>query len=183
LQSIPICADAYNLLAEAAYEPADALRYYEQGLAAAQRTLGPEFEDSIGHFWGLHATRPYMRAREGCAQMLDQLGRTDEAIAHAWEMLRLNPNDNQGIRYSLLAWLLKLNADEQAGKLLKQYDERTAHWSYAKVLLAFRLSASPRGGTGIGDSDEVESPCSGAFAVRRGVPAGPILLAGQSRGG
>jgi tetratricopeptide (TPR) repeat protein len=134
------CADAYNLLAEAAYEPADVLRYYEQGLRAAQRTLGSEFEESIGHFWGIHATRPYMRAREGCAQILDYLGRTDEAIAHAWEMLRLNPNDNQGIRYSLLAWLLKIHADEQAGKLLKQYDEHTANWSYAKVLLAYRLS-------------------------------------------
>ena len=77
IQVDPACADAYNLLAEAAYEPADSLHFYELALAAAQRALGSEFDQSIGHFWGLHATRPYMRAREGCAHMLDHLARTE----------------------------------------------------------------------------------------------------------
>jgi tetratricopeptide (TPR) repeat protein len=157
----PDCADAYNLLAEASYEPADALRFNEQALAAAERTLGSDFDQHVGHFWGVQATRPYMRARAGCAQLLDLLGRTDEAIAHVKEMLRLNPNDNQGIRYSLLAWLLKSNADAEAGKLLKQYDEKTAHWSYAKVLLAFRLS---------GKSTAAERELATAIKANRFVP-------------
>jgi len=29
-------------------------------------------------------------------------------------MLRLNPNDNQGIRYLLVDWLLQLGRDEEA---------------------------------------------------------------------
>jgi len=75
--------------------------------------------------------------------------------------LRLNPNDNQGIRYSLLAWLLKLSAEEQAGKLLKQYDEQTAHWSYANVLLAYRLS---------GKSAPAERELAAAMKSNRYVP-------------
>src|SRR5262249_29892832 len=62
----PDCADAYVLLAENAQSRKEALRLYEQGVAAGERALGPEaFEQEAGHFWGLLQTRPYMRARLG----------------------------------------------------------------------------------------------------------------------
>src|SRR5262249_6150005 len=57
----------------------------------------------------------------------------------------LNPNDNQGVRYTLAAWLLNLDRDEDLAQLLQQYEEDSATWLYTKALLAFRQE---------GDSDE-----------------------------
>ena len=60
----PDCADAYVLLAENARSRKQALRLYEQGMAAGERSLGPAvFREEAGHFWGLLETRPYLRAR------------------------------------------------------------------------------------------------------------------------
>jgi tetratricopeptide repeat protein len=44
---------------------------------------------------------PYMRARLGLAHSLWTAGRRDEAVQHLQDMLRLNPGDNQGVRYTL----------------------------------------------------------------------------------
>lgn len=141
LQVCPDCADAYVILAEQAGTLEAELENYANAIAAAERALGPEaFEESVGHFWGVSSTRPYMRARFGLAQSLEQLGRVDEAVGHYQEMLRLNPNDNQGIRYLLMPTLLQLGRDAEAARLLKQYDEASANWAYARALLAFRLS-------------------------------------------
>jgi tetratricopeptide (TPR) repeat protein len=106
LEVSPDCADAYVLLAEYASTPAEQLELYEQGVAAGERALGDDgFQEYEGHFWGFLPTRPYMRAREGLANCLWEAGRREEAAEHCREMLRLNLNDNQGIRYRLAAML------------------------------------------------------------------------------
>jgi hypothetical protein len=72
----PDCADAYVLLAEHATSRKDALRLYEQRVAAGERALGAEaFGRDVGHFWGLLETRPYMRAGLGLAHDLWTAGR------------------------------------------------------------------------------------------------------------
>src|SRR5579871_3386983 len=136
----PDCADAYVLLAEHAPTRKQALHLYEQGVAAGERALGPDlFREEAGHFWGLLGTRPYMRARLGLAHALWTTGRREEAVPHLLEMLRLNPNDNQGIRYTLAGFLFFLERDEDLAHLLEQYpDEGSAAWAYHKALLAFR---------------------------------------------
>ncbi|MCL4394610.1 MAG: hypothetical protein M1482_07380 [Chloroflexi bacterium] len=137
------CADAYVLLAE---EEADtiqrALEYYQQGVIAGERALGKNFfEESAGHFWGILETRPYMRARQGLAQTLWRLNRKEEARDHFRELLRLNPNDNQGIRDLLIELLLEMDREDEARELLKQYpDDWTAVWLYSRALLEFRRS-------------------------------------------
>jgi len=136
----PDCADAYVLLAEHAPNRKEALALYEQGVAAGERALGPEvFERDAGHFWGLLETRPYMRARLGLALQLWTAGRRDEAVTHLQDMLRLNPNDNQGVRYTLASLLLAQDRDDDLGRLLEQYpDEGSAAWAYTRALLEFR---------------------------------------------
>jgi tetratricopeptide (TPR) repeat protein len=137
----PNCADAYVLLAE---EEADtlnrALEYYQQGVQAGERALGQEyFEENAGHFWGLLETRPYMRAREGLANVLWRLNRKDEALAQYRDMLRLNPGDNQGVRYLALDLLLQMERYDEVQALLAEYpDEWSAVWSYTRALLEFR---------------------------------------------
>jgi tetratricopeptide (TPR) repeat protein len=140
LEVSPDCADAYVLLAEYASTPAEELELYEQGVAAGERALGPEgFQEFEGHFWGYLPTRPYMRAREGLANCLWEAGRREEAADHCREMLRLNPNDNQGIRYRLAAMLLDLEMHDELEQLLKEYEnDSSPEWAYTRALLAFR---------------------------------------------
>jgi tetratricopeptide (TPR) repeat protein len=140
LEISPDCADAYVLLAETMRDPQEARRLYEQGLQAGQRAVGSEiFEEGAGHFWGILETRPYMRARLGLAEVLWYLDEREEAIGHLQDMLRLNPSDNQGVRYLLANWLLATSRDAELEKLLSQYpDEWSAAWAYTKVLHTFR---------------------------------------------
>jgi hypothetical protein len=128
----PDCADAYVLLAEHATSRKEALRLYEQGVAAGERALGAEaFERDVGHFWGLLETRPYMRARLGLAHALWTAACREEAVRHLQDMLRLNPGDNQGVRYTLAGFLLSLDRDDDLGRLLQQYpDEGSAAWAW-----------------------------------------------------
>jgi len=139
LENSADCADAYVLLAEQSKRRNEALELFAKGVAAGERALGPEaFQENVGHFWGLIETRPYMRAREGLASRLWAAGRRQEAIGHLEDMLRLNPNDNQGVRYTLAGWLLAEGSYEQLIQLLKRYDEDSASWAYTKALMAFR---------------------------------------------
>ena len=134
------CADAYVLLAEAAQDPNEIRSLYEQGVQAGERALGPEiFAEAVGHFWGMVETRPYMRARRGLAEVLWALGERQAAISHLQDLLRLNPGDNQGVRYPLAIWLLTEGNIPAAERLLGQYpDEITASWAYTRALVVFR---------------------------------------------
>ena len=134
------CADAYVLLAEAARDPHEIRNLYEQGVQAGERALGPEvFGEAAGHFWGMVETRPYMRARRGLAEVLWAMGERQAAIGHLQELLRLNPGDNQGVRYPLAIWLLSEGDLAAVERLLDQYpDEITASWAYTRALVLFR---------------------------------------------
>lgn len=141
LEVSPHCADAYVLLAEEeARSGEEVLEYYQQGVEAGELALGKEgFEEYAGHFWGFLETRPYMRARAGLAAALWRLGRHQEAIGHYQAMLKLNPNDNQGIRYVLAGHLLARDDIKALKKLIRQYeDDGAAAWLYTQALLAFR---------------------------------------------
>jgi tetratricopeptide (TPR) repeat protein len=139
LEISPDCADAYVILAEHAKGAREALEHYQQGVAAGERALGPEgFREAVGHFWGILETRPYMRAREGLAHALRSAGRSDQAIDHLREMLRLNPNDNQGLRYSLVSWLLTLERDDEVETFLEQHEGAAWNAGFTRALIAFR---------------------------------------------
>lgn len=141
----PLCADAYVLLAE---EQADtrkrALDLYKMGLKAGEEALGEEFfTENEGFFWGMLETRPYMRAREGVANILWDMGKFSEAIAHYQEMLKLNPNDNQGVRISLLNILLHLDRGDAVDELLADYEDSwTSEWRYTMALRTFILEGN-----------------------------------------
>lgn len=163
LRICPDCADAHVLLAEHAATRKQALAHYERGVAAGERALGADaFRDGVGHFWGILETRPYMRARLGLAQSHWTAARRDEAVQHLQEMLRLNPGDNQGVRYTLAGFLLFLDRDDDLNRLLGHYpDEASAAWQYTKALLAFRRHR---------DTDESRRLLKQAMKTNRHVP-------------
>jgi tetratricopeptide (TPR) repeat protein len=142
LSIFPDCADAYNLLAEdEAKSLEEAARYYENGVEAGRRALGEEiFKEAKGHFWGYLETRPYMRARAGLMQCLWATGQHDAAVDHAKELLKLNPSDNQGIRYILITYLTELKKFDELERFMNRRDYRddgAAEWLYTRVLLSF----------------------------------------------
>ena len=136
-----LCADAHVLLAqEEAGTLKQAVERYQQGVQAGEHALGEEyFRENEGHFWGLLETRPYMRACQGLAETLWRLKKYDQAIEHYRELLQLNPEDNQGNRYALLAVLMQIERYEEALALLKQFDEEwSAVWLYSRALLEYQ---------------------------------------------
>jgi tetratricopeptide (TPR) repeat protein len=138
----PDCADAYTMQAELAPTPTAARDLYLAAVAAAERALGPEiFTTHAGHFWGVTETRPYMRARAGLAQVLWLLGERPAAIAHYQALIRLNPHDNQGLRYDLARWLMLTNDIAGFSAIMDQYDDAGADWLYTKALWLFRTKA------------------------------------------
>ena len=158
------CADAYVLLAEeTAKDPKEAKGLYEKGVQAGERALGEEsFEEDAGHFWSVLETRPYMRARQGLALALWELGERSEAIEHYQQMLHLNPNDNQGIRYLLASALLEEGLDDDLGELLESYgDDAGASWVYARALWSFRTG---------GDGEEARAALEEAISFNPFVP-------------
>lgn len=172
LELSPDCADAYVLLAEeTAKTPQQARELYQQGVAAAERALGPEiFEEGVGHFWGIVETRPYMRAREGLAHVLWLTGEHRTAIDHLKAMLHLNPGDNQGLRYVLAQWLLQAGTDEEMDTLLEQYpDDAAATWAYTRALWLFKQQ---------GATEAANAALADALSTNQFVPA---YLLGRKR--
>jgi tetratricopeptide (TPR) repeat protein len=143
LEVSPDCAEAYNLLAESETDPRRRLKLFEQGVTAGERAIGTaNFEEWKEMFWGVVETRPYMRALQGVAVLSWLLGDRARAIDIYRRMLALNPNDNQGVRYSLSNCLLEENtpqAREELSELFKQYpDDSLANWTYSRALLHFQ---------------------------------------------
>lgn len=163
----PLRADALVVLAREEKHPAAALTLLREAVAAGEKALGPKtFAEDAGHFWGLIETRPSMRARHMLALALREAGEDEEAVAHFRDMLRLNPNDNQGIRDMLMDALLELGEDAEAEALLKRYaKDRSAAWAWSRTLLAFRRH---------GDGAKARKALAAALRTNPHVP--PYLL-------
>lgn len=123
-------------------EPEAELELLHKMLAFAERELDSElFEDARGHFWHVSETRPYMLIRDHIAENLLVLGRLEEAAEEWQAMLALNPNDNQGIRYSLLCCLLALGKLAEVRGLFEAYDECSFNTTFAWGKVLERLIA------------------------------------------
>lgn len=101
----------------------------------AKRLGNKAFKELVPHFWGFHETRPYMRARQELAATLHGAGRLDEAVQEWVEMLALNENDNQGVRYELLPTLLEQGRLDEARALMERFQDE-GEWS---VVFAWSL--------------------------------------------
>lgn len=136
------CADAYNLLAEETSESAgQELDLYTKAAEAGARALGNRLKEWDGELWPHLEARPYMRAKTGIAHALWETGRRDEAEAAYHELLRLNKNDNQGIRYTLLAFYAEKSELAKIDALISGWghNDAAAEWVYTKALTTFAL--------------------------------------------
>lgn len=118
-------ADAWGHLGNRRFEEghvAEALGHYERAQAAAEaRTIGDPAHYPRP-FWLDVDSRPFMRALHGRGLCLWRLGRVDEARQVFSQMMDLNPNDNQGIRFLLhdldegLSWEEGSAQEEEQGR-------------------------------------------------------------------
>lgn len=136
----PNHVDAAVLLAEETRAVDRRIELFQSAKQTATAALGADMDELSGHFWGCHETRPYMRACHGLAAALAEAGQAADAIEQYREMLRLNPNDNQGVRHEIVPLLLEQGRDAEARAVLDHYPEETAQWLYLKALVEFRKS-------------------------------------------
>jgi len=164
----PWCGDAYGILAMAVPPTSDdAIHLWRLAAAAGEFALKAElgedaFETYEGDFWGFLETRPYMRARAGLSNALWSSGEREAAVAIDLDLLRLNPNDNQGARYVAADRLLVLGRDQDLERLFDSYpDEVSAFLCYSRALWSFRRE---------GDGAASRKLLVGALASNRHVP-------------
>lgn len=172
LEISPNCTDAYLLLADERAETVEeAAELFRRGMQAGERVLGPDyFQLYTGQFWQLAETRPYMRAREGLANLLWAMEEHEAAEEHYRALLELNPIDNQGIRYSLVNLLLEINRARIALDVIERYrNDPSAFWLYSKALALFQTS---------GPGGSADQALKAALKANRHVPA---YLTGRRR--
>ena len=117
--------DAERMIAEiTATDELDLLKKLESAIKHGTELMEREgyMADDIGHFWGITATRPYMRLRQEYMETLKDCGMTRRAIAECEEMLRLCENDNLGVRYTLMHLYALMEEEQPALELHKKYD-------------------------------------------------------------
>jgi len=83
-------------------------------------------QNTIGHFWGILDTRPYMRARNRKVLILIELGRYTCAVKECEELLKLCESDNLGVRYLLIGLYCLLEKFDECKKLFKKFDEESS---------------------------------------------------------
>ena len=95
--------------------------------------------------WAWLENRPFLRClRDLMYHSHFDLGETDKALDLAYELLALNPRDNQGIRASAMSWLLAADRDVEAVDLAERYpDDLFPETTYGHALALYRLGRTP----------------------------------------
>jgi len=130
------CIDARLMLAQLSGSSRDTYATeLEEIVSSAEARLGPRLREEAGHFWGILETRPYMRASLELAFALWRSGREVHACERLARMLELNPNDNQGVRGTLVGWRLATGDVAGARHVLDQCgDTGEAVLAWGRVL-------------------------------------------------
>lgn len=97
-------------------------------------------DDSIGIFWGMIETRPYMRLLSHNITTLKELGRITEAIKECERVLELNENDNMGVRYDLIGMYCLLEKFDDAEKLFEKYNEDSIYMLFPLAIAQYKAA-------------------------------------------
>lgn len=137
--------EPYYVLAKAHSSFEKKEEFYLKGIELFKEQYDEEyFKENTGHFWGLLGTRDYMRLVADYSLSLWENGQREKAVKLLEELIVLNPNDNQGLRYSLVTWYLILGEYDKAQKIIKKYKDGSAFMEYSALFLAMKLKKSAR---------------------------------------
>lgn len=115
------------------YNFVKAKEYYETALNLCNSKIPDDFEGIVP--WHFFENRHYLRTLQGYGIMCMKSLEYENALALLEKNYRLNPNDNQGIRYLLGDVYLFLNNYSNAEKYFKEYPEYSPYrYSYGVLL-------------------------------------------------
>jgi pentatricopeptide repeat protein len=139
--------DAIVELAQLYDDDNTAFLFLSRAIEFGEEDLEDELRNDAGHFWGLHHTRPFMRAKQAIAERYFEAEELINAAYEMEEMLRLNPNDNQGMRWMLMEVYCRMDRLDDAERLLREYPEDGMPFlPFTGLLIRFRK---------VGDSPEL----------------------------
>jgi tetratricopeptide (TPR) repeat protein len=131
--------DAIVELAQLYDDDNTAFLFLSRAIEFGEENLEDELRNDAGHFWGLHHTRPFMRAKQAIAERYLESGELINAACEMEQMLRLNPNDNQGMRWILMEVYCRMDRLDDAEHLLRKYPEDgTPFLPFTGLLIRFR---------------------------------------------
>jgi tetratricopeptide (TPR) repeat protein len=168
------CVKAHMILADhLSFSAEEFIRRAQTAVQAGTRALGALFfEEQRGRFWGHYESRTYMMAREALAYALRSSGRIEEEIREYEEMLELNPNDNQGVRYNLLGRYLQRDDLAGAHRLFDRYgSEGSGLFAWARVLERWVSSDTEGASTALDHAREVNPFVEPYLTGRKTPPA------------
>jgi tetratricopeptide (TPR) repeat protein len=138
LELHPDCIEAHEYMGESySYYDKRAI-HFQKGVEIGRRIFGGAFlKENKGYFWGVSETRPFMRCLSSLANCHYSLLGCTEAIEIWKEMLELNPNDNQGIRFNLFPALLETNNLKDFKKYRKKHTDGSSMMLFNDALAEF----------------------------------------------
>ncbi len=118
--------------------------YYQKGIQLGEKQFDKSYEkENRGHYWMIHETRPYMRCLQKYSHLLHQYESEEASIEIGTRLLKLNPNDNQGVRYLLMLQLISTGRVEEYLKLYKKFKgEPFAFVQFTHALYLFKTSGA-----------------------------------------
>lgn len=135
------CVDAHVLLGhESATTLEEARDLFLKAVELGEKSLSKKTIES-DQWWADLRTRPLMRAKMELGSVLWLMGQREDALNYLRELMRVNPQDHQGVRYRLIYFLISKRLYDEAKELLNQFvSEGASTWKYAKALLDYILS-------------------------------------------
>ena len=130
--------DAMCFLAELENKDSRKLMAYNKVIEKGEELLKEYFDDSVGYFWGIIETRPYLRAKAGRVRVFIYMKKYKEALTECEDILRLNKDDNMGIRYCLVNLYCYLKEYDKLEKIIKDYEEDTAYVLFPQTIMYFK---------------------------------------------
>ncbi|MFB3827373.1 MAG: tetratricopeptide repeat protein [Bryobacteraceae bacterium] len=178
LQLDPDCTDAQRLMVSLVPASLDnKIHLMREVVEKAEANLGEEFfRENLGHFWGTISTRPYMRAKQHLGELLVESGDFEAGAEVFRRMLELNPGDNQGIRYELLALYLALRQPQKAGELMSCYpdeDKTFCTFAWGRVMARWQAGETREAELALARARKVNPYAERYFSGARKAPANP----------
>ena len=183
LELDPNCLDAFVHMARLSCGThGDLVEQLRIAVSVGERGLGGAayFRANKGRFGARAEAHPYLRARAWLAQLLVEAGKIDEAIGHYEELLQLDADDHQGLRYHLLACCFARGKLDPVRRVLNRSqgtDDAVFAWATVleKLLSGDYASAAESLGAARRLNSDVEAYLTRRKPIPRSLPEQPGL--------
>ena len=131
LDIFPFCVDAYNYMGtlydscfpnegNSAKEKAE--QAYKNAIEAAY-IMWPELKEQELVPWRQFLYRPFLRAYHGLASVQSEIGKDKKSLENFRFLLRVNPNDNQGVRGRVFHKLIGIGEYKEAEQIAEKHSD------------------------------------------------------------